>query len=483
MRSINASARSRLLTLALLLSTPFLPAEFTSAQSSRNVATTFMGGYEEERVQGLVRLANGTFVVCGETCSDFTRSGSAPPCSSCMPGGCTFPTSGFSAFPAATPFDNELNQNKLLSNPPTDGYVAVLSSDLSTVLHWTYIGGSATDRAYGVAAGSQETIWVCGFTDSATILNSQHVPTLSTFPGPDPNHTTNPVQGALLGTAVQPGAYPPQPPYQCGGTLSPRNVFVAQFSGDLQFLRCVYVIGSDALDTPRGCMTVVPGQTAPEDKVYLSGSTQLNAQCAALFPKTIGQSHQGGSLLQKEDAFVLGVNGIGVLLFSTLLGGTGDDMAYAGIRHRSLGGGASVLYVGGQTNSVALPASVNTTHGDWDAFVAKIDLPASGSVGTILATRFVGGSGEDRGGVSDCFELDAANHLVLSGTSMSSSVSSWSWDLSGTATINTQHSQATPTWPDSFLVVLREDFTAPLLLLLRWDAAGGVRRSRAGLSR
>ena len=53
------------------------------------------------------------------------------------------------------------------SNPGLDGCAFKLSSDLSTLMWSTYLGGSANDLAYGLSIDAQRNVYVCGGTFSA----------------------------------------------------------------------------------------------------------------------------------------------------------------------------------------------------------------------------------------------------------------------------------------------------------------------------
>jgi hypothetical protein len=117
---------------------------------NRNIATTYFGHAQSERVQGIARMSNGDILIAGETNSDFPVSGSSP-------------------------FANATGRYHVALTPgcsgggcDLDGYVAILSSDLQTLKHWTYVGGERQDRAYqAIQDPSTLDIWVVGLTESA----------------------------------------------------------------------------------------------------------------------------------------------------------------------------------------------------------------------------------------------------------------------------------------------------------------------------
>ena len=103
------------------------------------------------------------------------------------------------------------------------------------------------------------------------------------------------------------------------------------------------------------------------------------------------QGFSGGSF----DAFIAKINpnasGAASLVFSTYLGGIGDDKAF-GI---AIDSGGNNVYVVGQTSSNNFPV-LNPAQpafgGSFDAFIAKIS-----STGTKIYATYLGGTGDDRG--------------------------------------------------------------------------------------
>src|SRR5262249_2667363 len=93
------------------------------------------------------------------------------------------------------------------------------------------------------------------------------------------------------------------------------------------------------------------------------------------------------------DAFVAQLSGLGsVLLYSTYLGGSGDDIGY-GIAVDSAGS----AYVTGLTASGNFPtvgAVQGTNGGGGDAFVAKVSVPGPGVISTLAGTGTAGFSGD-----------------------------------------------------------------------------------------
>jgi hypothetical protein len=116
-----------------------------------------------------------------------------------------------------------------------------------------------------------------------------------------------------------------------------------------------------------------------------------------------------------HDAFVTKVNADGsALLFSTYLGGSGEDGAF-GIAT----GPAGTVYVFGVTTSGDFP-TVNaiqpTNHGGWDAFLTKIN--ADGNA--LLYSTYLGGSGDESDqGQTGKMAVDSAGNAYVTGRTAS----------------------------------------------------------------
>src|SRR5258706_3126423 len=119
--------------------------------------------------------------------------------------------------------------------------------------------------------------------------------------------------------------------------------------------------------------------------VYVTGETS-----SANFPRKHAFQPK---LKGPSNAFVTKLNASGsALVYSTYLGGSGEDVAYGGIAVDSTGD----AYVTGYTSSTNLPiahAVHSTNHGVPDAFVTKFN--ASGNA--LVYSTYLGGSGQEYG--------------------------------------------------------------------------------------
>lgn len=216
------------------------------------VQSTFLGGANWEAIRALAVAPSGEVVVAGYT------------------GSSNLPGVAGAAQPAA--------------EGSLDGFVAVLSSDLLTLVRSTYLGGPEFDGIYSLATTSSGEVVVAGYTESTG------------FPGTD-------------------GAAQPAP----GG--SGGDGFIARLSGDLRtLLQSTYLSGSGAaaftavVIEPSGDI-LVSGVTTSEDFPGVSGSAQpayggsgdgfiarLTVDLRALSPQTITFPAQADQVLTSPGA-------------------------------------------------------------------------------------------------------------------------------------------------------------------------------------
>src|SRR5262245_36078224 len=222
--------------------------------------------------------------------------------------------------------------------------MAVACSTFSALVYSTYFGGGAEDTGSSIAVDASGHAYVTGWTGS------------SDFP-------------------VTPGAY--QTSWAGGGA----DAFVAKFDASGALVYSTY-LGADGYDVGRSVAVDPPGNA------YVTGYFYTSA-----FPTTPGayQTVNRGAY----DAFVSKLNPSGsALLYSTYLGGNGDDNALA-IAVDSQGN----AYVTGSTGSTGpntfpmLNAGQGTFGGYYDAFITKLN--ATGSA--LIYSTYAGGAGFERG--------------------------------------------------------------------------------------
>ncbi len=293
----------------------------------------------------------------------------------------------------------------------SDIFVTKIDSTGGNIVYSTYIGGSGLDRAAGIALdgsgnayvvgrvgdtsidfpttpGSLATIYRGGDFDAVVFkLNAQgNALVYSTFLGGEDNDSAEGIAIDLSGNA-----------YVTGGTRSTgfpvtSSAFQSFRAGDTDaYFTKLNSSGSAALystllgggNTDRGSGVAIDSS----GNVYVAGYS-----ASPDFPtQNAFQGFTGGSF----DAFIAKIDtnasGAASLLFSTYLGGIGDDKAY-GI---AIDNGANNVYVVGQTSSNNLPLLTPAQPafgGSFDAFIAKIS-----SAGTKVYATYLGGTGDDRG--------------------------------------------------------------------------------------
>jgi hypothetical protein len=213
-----------------------------------------------------------------------------------------------------------------------------------TVAYATYLGGGGTDPAGadvvdGIAVDGSGNMYVTGMTTSTT------------FPVVNPAY-----QGSLAGN---------------------QDVFVAKLNPSGSALIYSTYIGGTADDYGYGLVIDTNGNA------YVAGQT-----ASAGFPT---MNPAKGSLSGALDAFLLKLNSSGSgLVYSTYLGGTGDEAAYA----IALDSGDAAYVTGttsSSTNFATVGAAQTTYGGNGDAFVAKLN--ADGA--SFAYVTYLGGSNDE----------------------------------------------------------------------------------------
>jgi hypothetical protein len=225
----------------------------------------------------------------------------------------------------------------------SNAFVTRLSADGSSLVQSTYVGGYGTDFGSAIAIDASGNVYIAGSTNSRT------------FP-------------------VTSGAY--DTVFQTSGETN--AAFVSELNSTLSTIKASTYLGVTGTSYGYGIAVDSSGVT-------VVGGTNSTTKT---FPTTTSalQATNGGGY----DAFVTKFNtGLTGLVSSTLLGGAGNDYAYA-VATDSTG-----TYVAGSTASANFPTSPTAPQrsdaGGLDAFVAKITPNAQ----TLTYSTFLGGAGSD----------------------------------------------------------------------------------------
>ncbi len=396
---------------------------------------TYLGGGLSDSISALaVDPATGDVVVAGSTYSS------------------NFPGTAGGAQPAPS--------------PQGDTFVARLNSSLTSLRQATYLGGSYTESAMGVAIHpSTGEVVVAGNTGSddfpgtaggaqplsagggdvfiARLLGDLTTLLQATYVGGSASEyleamAVHPTSGDILVTGSTESIDLPvaaggaQPGY--GGGV--RDGFVARVDSTLTALLQATYLGGTELDIPRE-LAIDPST----GDILVAGYT-----VSVDFPGVAGgaQPVSGGS----DEGFVSRLDAsLTTLRQSTYLGGADRDRPNALTVHPASG---EVLVVGwtASTNFPGTDGAAQPVHrGGNDGFVARLDP----TLGTLLRGTFVGGTGEDEGwGIT----VNPANGEVLVAGETGST------DFFGTSG-GAQPSKA-GTFTDAFVARLTPDLTAIL---------------------
>jgi hypothetical protein len=271
-----------------------------------------------------------------------------------------------------------------------DAFISKISSDGSTLLYSTYLGGENQDVANGIAVDAYGDAYVTGTT------LSPHFP-------------------------VTPGSFNTEcgGDGRCGASFNTNGLIVSN-----AFVTELNAAGSGIIYSGfLGEYENVHGEAIAVDangNAYVTGETQANIiPNVAIFPITTDASNRAfqttfaGSATNPTatNAFVTKIGAAGsTILYSSYLGGNTEDVGY-GI---AVDGSANA-YVTGLTYSTNFPTTtgaLQTTYGGaGDAFVAKVNTNGSGASSLAYST-YLGGSGLDQG---NGIALDSSGDVYVTG--------------------------------------------------------------------
>ncbi|MHC5061794.1 MAG: DUF7948 domain-containing protein, partial [Planctomycetota bacterium] len=230
----------------------------------------------------------------------------------------------------------------------SDGFVTTLSS--GGVIIWSrYVGGSLSEHCEGLAVDSAGNIAATGMTYSSDLHDAYNQP--------------NGSDDAFV-AKIDPAGAPLWSNYLGGGNYD-----------------CGLGIALDAWDN-----IIVTGETASTD-----------------FTAANNQPHG------VQDAFVAKISSLGVILWSTYIGGAESDYGYD---VDVIAGQDPEIIITGKTYSLDLYRANNGYYdGLWDAFLSSISME-----GTLLWSTYVGGTSED---MAFAVDIDSMDNVVIAGSTSS----------------------------------------------------------------
>ena len=281
-------------------------------------------------------------------------------------------------FPTANPFQAKLGMGVITNFILSDAFVAKLSPSGTALVYSTYLGGASNDVANGITVDSEGNAYVTGYAEST-------------------NFPTTP--GAFQTKAVSGGsAFVTK--LNAAGSALVYSTYLGGSGAGLSVAPSANVGTGIAVDT-EGSAYTVGYTTSPKFPLKRAAQGQFNG--GRPFNCCFGCIHQlPFGLDPVEDAFVTKLSPSGSrLVYSTYLGGSGQDEAY-GIAIDS----SANAYVTGTTCSRDFAS--NGFGGATDAFVAKL----SSSGREVVYTRLLGGSGDD---IGKSIAADASGNAYVAG--------------------------------------------------------------------
>lgn len=307
---------------------------------------------------------------------------------------------------ASTDFPDTNAYQGSMAGGAWDAFVAKYSADYQTLLYSTFLGGTESDYAYGVAIDNVGSPYVVGRT------NSPDFPTVSPIMPADSAHDAFVVKLSADGSSMVYGTYLGGSGADYGWDIAvdaSANAYVTGYTLSTDFPIVMPIQDTNGGGFDAFVSKINSSGTALVYSTYLGGvgtdigqAITVDASNRAVvtgytfstnFPKVNQFQNELNVMTGHADAFVSKVNSLGTALtYSTYLGGTRAEYA-SDVKVGSSGS----IYVVGQTYSTNFPvasAYQSTLHGLTDLFVTKFNATGSAQV----FSTYLGGTDQEFGG-------------------------------------------------------------------------------------
>ena len=325
-----------------------------------------------------------------------------------------------------------------------DAFVAKLNATGNALLYSTYLGGSGNEDQRAIAVDPSGDAYVTGSTTSAnfpvanpiqvanaggadgyiTKLNNAGQILYSTYFGGIGDEAINGVALSAAGEAYITGSttstiyFPATPGALVTGVVG--GAFIAKLNaGGSAIIYSTNIGGDDLYSSGSGIVIDASGDA------FVTGSTYSSS-----FPTT--PSAYQTVLRGYSDAFALKLNPSGTaLIYSTLLGGSGNEEAQNGLVNGGFGSiqvdATGNVYIAGNTDSTDFPLlsplqSTNNEGCDWikirgcgDVFFTVLNASGTG----LLFSTYLGGTGFDGVEGFNALALDSSGNAYIAGMTQS----------------------------------------------------------------
>jgi len=345
-----------------------------NSTGSSLLSSTYLGGNYHDRAYDLALDPSGNVLVVGETRS--------------------------TNFPTINPY-----QPSLARSSYRDAFLTAVSSGGSSLLFSTYFGGLKDEYGLGAAGRDDGSAWICGYTESTDLPLLSPLQASHAGGAGDGLVALFSSAGALLGStylggngedylnriAVGNGG---SEPCLLGRTTSLNFPTVASYQPTLARVSYDAILMKLASSGSAILFSTYFGGEGSEEGSALAlgsdGSAVIGGYTYSSDFPTLS-SWQGTFSGGQVDAFAAGFLSDNTLRFSSYLGGSGDDIAYAAAIDS-----AGQALVGGMTSSADFPLlhpyQAVYAGGGYDSFIAAI--PSSG--GNLVFSSYLGSSDNDQ---------------------------------------------------------------------------------------